>query len=54
MSRWIALAFALQATIVFVPNPADNVDLGPVVVIQVPAPPTVPPLKIATPKGVKK
>jgi hypothetical protein len=48
--RWFALALALQATVVFVPNPDKGVDFGPVVVIQVPTQPTVPPLKIAAPK----
>jgi hypothetical protein len=54
--RWFVLALALQATVVFIPNPDKGVDFGPVVVIQVPTQPTVPPLKIAAPKppGSKK
>lgn len=37
--RWILTAFALQGTIVFVPNPQPGVDFGPIVVVTVPIPP---------------
>jgi len=36
----ITAAVALQGTVIFVPNPAPGVDYGPIVVIQVPIPPT--------------
>ncbi len=36
----VTAAIALQGTVIFMPNPGPGVDFGPIVVIQVPAPPT--------------
>ena len=46
-------AIALETVVVFVPNPSEGVDYGPIVVVTVPEP-IAPPLPIKPAKAVKK